>query len=403
MTEQFLASDLFDIQKTSSHDKADLTSGSEYDYITRSVLNRGICETTGFIDEESLNEAGTFSLELMNLTFFYRERPWYAGQFVRKVIPKTKEVREQWLYFEVLFCSLQEMLKSVLIRDIDSTFNNFYFQLPIQTGSDGMPITDLDCKYHKNGYIPDWAHMATKINELKIRHVCELKAEQATKLEAYLKTTGLKEWALTELEERILQGAVKYETFALKDILDVSTSKKKFNANTVVISSDKKNAHPYVVRTSEGNGIKGFICENEKYLNAGHTFSFGQDTATVFWQEEPYFTGDKIKILTPRVAFNNRIAIYVLNVIRKAFSSFIWGQDSFNENIIKSMPLCLPIKTTKDNCPAIDKDYKYHKNGYVPDWDYMEMYIRVIEKITIANFMRYSSSVIEMTKYVISK
>ena len=58
--------------------------------------------------------------------------------------------------------------------------------------------------------------------------------------------------------------------------------------------------HPYVVRSSMNNGIRGYITQDECYLNAAKTITFGQDTATIFYQEKPYFTGDKIKVMTYR-------------------------------------------------------------------------------------------------------
>ena len=61
---EFVVGDLFDIDKTPSYNKDSLTelAGKEYDYITRTATNRGICETTGFISDKGLNEPGTFSL-----------------------------------------------------------------------------------------------------------------------------------------------------------------------------------------------------------------------------------------------------------------------------------------------------------------------------------------------------
>ena len=44
------------------------------------------------------------------------------------------------------------------------------------------------------------------------------------------------------------------------------------------------------------NGQRGFINEDEIYLNEGNTISFGQDTATMFYQEKPYFSGVKLII-----------------------------------------------------------------------------------------------------------
>ena len=169
-----------------------------------------------------------------------------------------------------------------------------------------------------------------------------------------------------------------WKEFELEKITTVSTPKKRFNANTLVIHRNCKQGFPYVVRTSLNNGIRGYIKEDEKFLNNGNTFSFGQDTATVFWQPEPYFTGDKIKILTPRQAFTNEIALFVLVAIRKAFSLFAWGTDSFNEEIIKSVKILLPIKTAENN-PVLDETCYYHNNGYIPDFDYMHECILKVE------------------------
>ena len=59
---------------------------------------------------------------------------------------------------------------------------------------------------------------------------------------------------------------------------------------------------------------------------------FGQDTATIFYQEKPYFTGDKIKVMSYRdCELNPELACYLLTVMRKAFQNFAWGQSSFNE------------------------------------------------------------------------
>ncbi|MBR5507894.1 MAG: restriction endonuclease subunit S, partial [Clostridia bacterium] len=93
--------------------------------------------------------------------------------------------------------------------------------------------------------------------------------------------------------------AVKWGEFRLGDLFEVLSYKQRFDANKV--SLVKSGGHPYIVRQSSDNGQKGFIDEDEIYLNDGNTISFGQDTATMYYQEAPYFTGDKIKILKPKL------------------------------------------------------------------------------------------------------
>ncbi|MDY4474599.1 restriction endonuclease subunit S, partial [Mitsuokella sp.] len=141
----FKVKDFFEIQKTKSYDSYYLNNGNQYDYVTRSVSNRGVISHTNKIDAEGINPSGTFSLELMNCTFFYRENEWYAGQFVRVVKPKNKKICECWQFWETLLNSISSNLKSVLVRDIDETFLNSEILLPVTPS--GEPDYDLMTKF----------------------------------------------------------------------------------------------------------------------------------------------------------------------------------------------------------------------------------------------------------------
>ncbi|EJF5840279.1 restriction endonuclease subunit S [Salmonella enterica] len=130
--------------------------------------------------------------------------------------------------------------------------------------------------------------------------------------------------------------------FKLGDLFEISTPKKRFDANKVNIL--KSGVYPYIVRTGSCNGQKGFINECEDYLNEGNTISFGQDTATMFYQEKPYFTGDKIKILRAKFdGFNKNNARFFMSSMKRAFYSFSWGASSFSVDIIKEQKLNLPV------------------------------------------------------------
>ena len=149
------------------------------------------------------------------------------------------------------------------------------------------------------------------------------------------------------------------------ELFEVLTSKKRFDANKVQVFQDGKN--PYVVRTSSNNGQRGFIVEDESYLNEGNTISFGQDTATMFYQEKPYFTGDKIKVLKAKnKKFNKNNAQFFISTMAKAFSAFSWGSSSFNVSIIENQKLTLPTQ-----------------NGEI-DFAFMENFIAELEAERIA-------------------
>ena len=180
------------------------------------------------------------------------------------------------------------------------------------------------------------------------------------------------------LNERLRN--VKWGEFKLGDLFEVVSYKKCFDANKVAIIENR--GHPYIVRQSTGNGRKGNIDEPIKYLNPGNTISFGQDTATMFYQEKPYFTGDKIKILRPKYAkFGKNNAQFFLSTMRKAFCSFAWGSSRFNVETLKKQMVSLPIKN----------------NGYI-DFDFMESFIAELEAERVAELE--AERVAELSAYL---
>ncbi|AQM21092.1 restriction endonuclease subunit S [Vibrio anguillarum] len=173
----------------------------------------------------------------------------------------------------------------------------------------------------------------------------------------------------TSLNEKL--ETVKWGEYKVSDLFSVNTSKKRFDANKVTISPDKE-GYPYIVRQSTNNGRRGYIQESPEYLNENNTIAFGQDTATMFYQNEPYFTGDKIKILKPKFKeFNQDNAQFFLTAMEKSFSSFSWGSSSFNVKIIENQTLKIPVKDGK------------------PDFDFMGSFIAELEAERIAELEAY--------------
>jgi hypothetical protein len=76
------------------------------------------------------------------MDFFYREREWYAGQFVRKIIPKMKLTKNLILYSTVILNKLKHDLLAGLVRDVDCTFLNSYVQLPKQNNQPNYTLIE---------------------------------------------------------------------------------------------------------------------------------------------------------------------------------------------------------------------------------------------------------------------
>ena len=157
---------------------------------------------------------------------------------------------------------------------------------------------------------------------------------------------------IANLEREFKASGGKFEEFRIGDIFEIQTPKRKFDANKIQFGGQ----YPYVARGDKNNGIRGYINENTQYLNDKNTISFGQDTATMFFQRDKYFTGDKIKIFKPiNFGLNSRLANYIIASMRRGFSNFAWGSSSFNVEILKDVKIILPTLGGEINFSFMEK------------------------------------------------
>lgn len=339
--------------------------------ITAGFNNQGVAEFIS--NEEQTTFDGGLTIDMFG-NCFYRDYAFKADDNI--LVFDSKDISKEAKLFIVT--SINKVTKGLY------SYGNQYRMKEFSDTIIKLPV--------KSSEEIDWEYMQERITELE--------QERITELEQYLIATGLNDYELTDEDKEILatkltgggvlqnsisgNGCLKEaRMFRVGDLFEVKTPVKKFNANAVEITD--RIGHPYVVRSSANNGIRGYIDEDEAYLNEGNTFSFGQDTATIFWQEKPYFTGDKIKVLKPIFECNSEIASYVMNGITKAFSHFSWGTQSFKVSVIEDGEFLLPV-----TCDG------------TPDWTYMEKYIHAIEKVVIKDVVDYKDSIITKTKEIVA-
>ena len=386
--------DLFVISNSKGVNANQVKFGGSYPYVTRTEKDNGIAGYIYADNLDKINPANTISFGQDTWTLFYQSEPYFTGNRVK--ILKLKD--ENFKLTEEVALYLITAMKKVLVGLTWGTSKN---EVNFENRTICLPVTS-------SGEI-DWQYMQERIAELEQERIAEL--------EHYLVASGLNDYELTEEDKSILatelfnsddatelpsENGCRKEArkFRVGDLFEVKTPVKKFNASSVEITD--KIGHPYVVRSSTNNGIRGYINEDEKYLNEGNTFSFGQDTATIFWQEKPFFTGDKIKILKPKFACNSEIANYIMNGIAMAFCYFSWGTQSFKVSVIEDAELLLPIQTDTANNPIINPENTYHPEGYIPDWSFMEKYIRAVEKVVIKDVVDWKDEEIKKTKEIVS-
>ncbi len=169
-------------------------------------------------------------------------------------------------------------------------------------------------------------------------------------------------------------NAIKWGEFKLGDLFEVLSSKKIYHANTIKIHDTQiENSYPYVVRAATNNGIKGFIIDDPTFANEKNTLSFAQDTFTVFYQKQPYFTGNKVKILKPKFAFKSpKILYFISAILQFILKPLTWGLGSTTESIAE-FKFSLPLKPTANAQTLEDIDFHF-----------MEKFIAELEQCRLA-------------------
>ena len=161
---------------------------------------------------------------------------------------------------------------------------------------------------------------------------------------------------LENLEREFRSNGGEFREFRLDEIFELKSSKKIFHANNLEIYAEKiDGANPYVVRSTQNNGIRGYVFENKAHLNESNTLSFAQDTFSVSYQAEPYFTGNKVKVLKSKFSeFNSKIALYMVSNFNFVLQGCTWGLGS-NVSSISEIKILLPTLGGEINFSFMEK------------------------------------------------
>ena len=353
---------LFDIENTLSFNAEKLVDGTEYDYVTRTSINQGILQTTGFVNESNINASGTWSLGLLSMDFFYRRKPWYAGQFVRKIIPNISIPEKAVPFFSTILNKQKPILLSVLVRSVDEAFKNISIKLP--ETADGKI---------------DFDFMESFIAELEAERVAELEAERVAELSAYLTVSGLDNYELSSDEENALKNyqSLKWDTYNLEKLFGKSIRGKRLKGDDRIAGT-----LPFVTAGEASEGISAYIS------NEVEVFEKNTTTIDMFgsakYRNYIYGGDDHIAVVhtenLPKYA-----SIFVTTAIHKSSHN---GQFDYGHNFYAkdadALYISLPVNEAGN-----------------PDYDKMAIIISAIHKLVIKDVVAYSNRKIKATKAVV--
>ena len=163
---------------------------------------------------------------------------------------------------------------------------------------------------------------------------------------------------------------------------------------------------PYVTAGQNNNGIMGYIDYDKNMLENGNCIFIGGKSMTVSYQEQNFFSNDSHNLLLTlknNAQRKEKSQLFMVCSMYKSLSSKYAWNDSISYQKIQSDVFYLPICLNADGSPKIDSDCTYHPEGYIPDFDFMEKYIRAMQKKVIADVVKYKDEIISHTKEIVSQ
>ncbi|GAA9299270.1 restriction endonuclease subunit S [Helicobacter pylori] len=368
----------FDIQKRHINHKGEFV-------ITAGLSNNGVLGQSDI--KAKVFESHTITIDMFGCTF-YRSFPYKMVTHARvfSLKPKFEINHKIGLFLSTLFFDYPKKFGYENMCSWAKIKNDKVI-LPLKPTANTQTLDDIDFNFME-------------------KFIAELEQCRLAELEAYLKATGLSNTTLSNDEENALnlfngknsgEGntpcGLTWQSFKLGDLFEVLSSKKIYHANTIKIHDTQiESSYPYVVRAATNNGIKGFIVDDPTFANEKNTLSFAQDTFTVFYQKQPYFTGNKVKILKPKFAFKSpKILHFISTILQFILKPLTWGLGSTTESIAE-FKFSLPLKPTANTQTLDDIDFNF-----------MHTLINALMKQTIQGVVQYSNAKIQATKEAISQ
>ena len=152
-----------------------------------------------------------------------------------------------------------------------------------------------------------------------------------------------------------------WKEFRFGDLISNIYKAKAINKDDLTVATDSDNAIRYITRTGENNGCE-LLADvrdvDKKAVERGNAISIGDTTATCFYQEEDFITGDHMVVVRADSWLNPYTALYIVAILTNEQYKYSYGR-AYLMDRIKDTIMKLPV--------GLDGN---------PNWHFMEKYIK---------------------------
>lgn len=274
-----------------------------------------------------------------------------------KILLLDEEIASTEIYVFLQTILNKNRFKYAYGRKVTETkYMNDIIKLPIQYNENGTPYIDINKKYCGAGYVPDWKWMEEYIKSL---HYKPLTTKNQKLHLSQFTVDDWKEFYISRTNSRpglfVIENCRCGSAGNLEEGVEINYIGAKKNDNGVMRKVARE--EPLV---SKGNGII-FVCDGEG--SVGFTNYMDED-----------FIGSTTLSIGYDEAINPYTAIFLVTILDKEKFKYSYGRKyraHINEVVIK-----LPVWKNEQGKPIVDQSKKYSKDGYIPDWQFMEKYIK---------------------------
>lgn len=231
-----------------------------------------------------------------------------------------------------------------------------FVKLPAKKESTGSFYIDPTHKFSEMGYVPDWQFMEDYINSLHSKPLTT--SNRPNQVPAL----NVQQWEEFHIQRTKTQSGL----FVIENCKCGSAGDLP-EGNAINYIGAKKSDNGVMQKVayvpelvSNGHGIL-FICDGEG--SVGYTNYMDQD-----------FIGSTTTSIGYDEALTPQIAMFIVTVLDNEKFKYSYGR-KYRAHLLEAC-IYLPIRRNPNGTPYIDSTHKYSDKGYVPDWKFMENYIK---------------------------
>lgn len=235
----------------------------------------------------------------------------------------------------------------------EKTYLQDWIALPMQLNPDKTPFVDSKHIFSDEGYVPDWEFMEKFIRSL---HFKKLKTQN--------------------LSLSLSLDISKMRHFFLHKLCSI-TMGNKLDFNKMSFEEPSIN---FVGRSAFNNGVKtkvDYILNKTPYKAGCVTVALGGSIGSTHIQTEDFYTSQNVSVLEFDSEISVAVKLFISTMLMNecTYKYYPFGRE-LNKHIRTDFGFYLPIKFDNTGEPVIDLAHRYSDEGYVPDWQFMENYIK---------------------------